>query len=139
MKFAAFVKGTGFSDKGYEWLFGNLAETTLNFEDEQAFDTFVLGTVQIIVVFLCANNGIGRIDPEPHLRYIAERLKIEPKLLQSLIPTGDPRELLKKMATKGGITEAAVHALQTNLNIAPAELLEIIEKRNRNLMEGTPS
>ena len=138
MRFAAFIKGTGFSEKGYEWLFDNLAQISLHFEDEEMFDTFILGTVQVTVAFLYA-NGVGRVDPERHLQYMSERLQMDAAALRSLVPAGNPNELLKKMATKGGVTEAAIQALQANPNIAPAELFELIKKRNRSLMEGNPS
>jgi len=130
--YMGYVKGLDFDECNYRWIFERLGKRNIIFDDEQRFDAFTPGITHLYTTLLYSKVHPD-MDVAEHLKYLAWLFHSYPQELLATAPKGEPDELLKKMATKGGVTEAALHALNDNPRISPEELSEAITRRQEEI------
>ncbi|MEK7480373.1 MAG: hypothetical protein AAB665_03765 [Patescibacteria group bacterium] len=116
--FAGFVYGENFSTNGYQFLFDNLGKNIIPLEDESGINAFTAYFVHAYIVLFLKELGELR-NADAHLSYLAPHLRTSVEELTRCLPEGDPAELLKKLATPGGVTEAILLAIRNDTNISP--------------------
>ena len=118
-QFAGFVFGENFSKNNYEFIFDKLTNKIIPLAGESDIDEFTAYFVHAyIALFLKASNLLP--TAREHLEYLAPHLNSSIDELENCLPTGDPEELLRKLATPGGVTEAVLQAIQNDAGISPA-------------------
>jgi pyrroline-5-carboxylate reductase len=116
--FAGFVYGEGFSTEGYEFLFNTLGKKTIPLATEPDIDAFTAYFVHAYIVLFLKQLGELQ-NADAHLSYLAPHLSSNVEEIRSCLPEGNPAELLKKLATPGGVTEAILLAIRNNTSITP--------------------
>ena len=125
---SAAVLGSGFSDENFHRVFDGLTKKpTLRLETDKEMDDFTAALSYAFVVLLMKEAGTIN-NPDAHLDFIAPRLGAPKEEIIGFLPQGNPTELLAKIATKGGVSESVMLAIQSDPNISPAELFARISK-----------
>jgi pyrroline-5-carboxylate reductase len=127
-KVSAFYFGRRFSTQGLEFIFEHLTkEKSLVAKSDAEMHGFTVLNSHLFVTLLL--EKLGRMpNVDHHLRFLASKLSLPKRKLTELIPSGDPEELIKLMATKGGITEKIVQTIEAHPDIEPEQLFEIAAK-----------
>jgi cysteine synthase len=118
--FSAVVRGPGFTDENFHRVFDELTRRpTIQLNTDKELDEFTVAISYAFVVLLKNKN------PEKHLNFIAEQFGIPSAEMSSFLPQCNSKDLIVLAATKGGVSEAMMQAIQDRPNIEPAELASI--------------
>jgi hypothetical protein len=122
---SAAMPGPGFSEANLRLVFDGLTKNkVMSIETDKAMDDFTVAISYAFVVLLRKRSG-AIINPDEHLKYIASRIGVSSaEDMSGFLPQADPNELIALAATKGGISEAILRAIQAEPNIGPASLFE---------------
>lgn len=125
---SAFYFGKDFSTFGLEFIFEHLTkEKALVAESDSDMHGFTVLNSHLFVTLLL--EKLGRMpNVDHHLEFVASKLSLSKEKLVDFIPPGDPEELIRLMATKGGITEKIVQTLESQPDIEPQQLFYIAAK-----------
>lgn len=130
--FSAFIHTQDFNTRNDAWFFEKLGKKMLYFDAEKEFDMLAPGIVHLYVALL-----YGKIHSDvhlgEHLKYLGPLFQSTQDELLASTPEGDPGDLLTKMQTKGGLTEAAVQAIRARHEITPEELFAEIMRRQEEI------
>ena len=125
---SAAVLGKDFSEENFQRVFGGLTnKATLRLETDKDMEDFTVAISYTFVVLLMKEMGtINNVDE--HLEFIAPRIGVTKDEIGNFLPHDNPNELLALIATKGGISESIMQAIQSEPNIKPSDLFDQISK-----------
>lgn len=123
---SAACSGKGFAENHYWRIFWNLTQKpTIRYKDESSLENFTAALSFAFAILLKHQSG-ELPDADGFLQFIAPFLGVSKQELEHFLPQGDPKVLLTKIATPGGVTEKIFRQLATYSDITPRELFDSV-------------